>query len=152
MMEYKTLVDKIDALPSLSDAVIEIQELYKNGKDNIDIPQLVELIESDALLVANILKVTNSPMYGFSRKISSISQAVTLFGILQIYALIINSAVDENIKANTEVYGLSNERFNDMCHIQTAILMKWYSKVNFKDAQTLSSLVLIMESGKLIRI
>jgi len=101
-------------------------------------------------LAANILKISNSPVYGFSRKISSVSQAVTLFGIMQIYALIMSYSINENLKANTQLYGLSNEHFNDVCHIQSALLYKWYSKIDLQDAKLLASLALIMESGKLV--
>ncbi|MEA2100590.1 MAG: HDOD domain-containing protein [Campylobacterota bacterium] len=149
-MNFESIVKNIESLPPLSDAIIKIRRLFNEDRDDIDVGELVLLIESDALLAANILKITNSSLYGFSRKISSIRQAVTLLGMLQINSLIINYAIDENIKANTGVYRVSNEKFNDMCHIQTSMVSQWYSKINFKDAQFLSSLALIMESGKLI--
>ncbi len=149
-MKFDTIINSIESLPPLNDAILKIKKLYENSKEDIDIPQLVELIESDVLLAANILRVANSPVYGFSRKISSISQAVTLFGIMQVYALIISHAIEENIRANTEVYGVTNERFNNICHVQSALIIKWYSKINIEDAQLLSPIALIMESGKLI--
>ncbi len=148
-MSFVTIVKSIEALPPLSDITIKIQEMYSR-RDEIEITKLVSLIESDAPLAANILKIANAPLHGFSSRISSVSQAVTLFGIMRIYAFIINSEIDENMKANTEVYHLSNEKFNDMCHLQAELMMQWYRKINFKDAQFLSSLALIMESGKLI--
>jgi len=149
-MNFKSITNNIESLPPLSDVILKIQKCYNDDISNMNIEILVNLIESDAILAANILKITNSPTYGFSRKILSISQAVKLFGVLQIYGIIVSYVVDESIKANTKVYGLSNERFNDMCHIQSALIMKWYSKIDFKKAQLLSSLALIMESGKLI--
>ncbi len=149
-MNFKSITNNIESLPPLSDVILEIQKCYNDDISNMNIDVLVNLIESDAILTANILKITNSPSYGFSKKISSISQAVKLFGVLQIYGIIVSHVVDESIKANTKVYGLSNERFNDMCHIQSVLIMKWYSKIDFKKAQFLSSLALIMESGKLI--
>lgn len=149
-MKIDNMIKSIDSLAPLSDAIIKVQELYAKGQEELDINELVSLIESDSLLSVNILKMANSPMYGFSTKIASVSQAVTLFGIMQIYGFIMSYAISENIKANTEVFGFSNERFNDICNIQSALLMQWYSKINLKDAQFLTPLALIMETGKLI--
>ncbi len=149
-MKFETIVNSIESLPPLSDVILNIQKMYAKGTEYIKINELIALIETDALLSANILMVSNSPVYGFSNKIASVSQAVTLFGIMRIYAFIINFAIDENIKADTQIYNLSNEKFNDMCRLQTSMIIQWYRKINFKDAQFLSSLALIMESGKLI--
>lgn len=148
-MNFETIVKSINSLPPLSDAILEIQELL-NEQDDVNVKELVTLMESDALLAANILKLTNSPLYGFSRTISSITQSVTLLGLSQINSFIINYAVEEHIKANTEVYRLSNEKFNDMCYMQSIMVRQWYSKIDIKEAEFLSSIALIMESGKLI--
>lgn len=59
-------------------------------------------------------------------------------------------AVSEKIKAKTEVFGFSNERFNDICNIQSALLLQWYSKIDLNAAKFLAPLALIMETGKLI--
>ena len=141
-MNIQHIVESIDSLAPLSDAIIKIQEL--------DINKLISLIESDAILSLNILKMANSPTYGFSSRIASVGQAVTLFGIMQIYGFIMKYVVAENIKAKTEVFGFSNERFNDICNIQSALLLQWYSKIDRETAKFLAPLALIMESGKLV--
>ena len=149
-MTIEHIIDSIDSLAPLSNAILEAQELYSAGQEELDIRKLVKIIESDALLSLNILKMANSPMYGFSSRIASVSQAVTLFGIMQVYGFIMKYAVSENIKAKTEIFGFSNERFNDICNIQSALLLQWYSKINLNDARFLAPLALIMETGKLI--
>lgn len=149
-MTYEGLVKSIESLPPLSNVTSIIQELYANGAGNVDIIKLVKIIESDALLTANILKMINAPIYGFSKQITSVSQAVTLFGTQEVYGLVLHYAIREKIKANTRVYGVSSMVFNDICHLQSALLMQWYSKIDPRHAQFLSSLALIMESGKLV--
>lgn len=149
-MTYESLVKTIESLPPLSNATLLIQELYANGAGNVDIIKLVRIIESDALLAANILKMINAPIYGFSKQIASVAQAVTLFGTQEIYGLVLHYAIREKIKANTRIYGVSSMVFNDICHLQSALLMQWYSKIDPRHAQFLSSLALIMETGKLV--
>jgi len=149
-MNYRAIVEKIESLPPLSNAAVFVQELYEEGAENVDIIKLVRIIEADALLTANILKMINAPIYGFSRKIASISQAVTLFGTEIIYGLVMSYAILEKLKANTRPYGVTTSKFNDICHLQSALMMQWYSKVDLRHAQFLAPLALIMEAGKLV--
>jgi len=149
-MDFESIIAKVDSLPPLSDAAIFVQQLYVEGAENVDIIKLVKIIESDALLAANILKMINAPIYGFSKKIASVPQAVSLFGTNMVYGLVISYALQEKIKANVEAYGISNKKFNDMCHLQSALMMQWYSRIDLRHSQFLTPLALMMESGKLI--
>ena len=149
-MNFETIVKSIDSLPALSDTSMIVQQLYSDGAHNVDIIKLVRAIESDALLAANILKMINSPLYGFSKKIASVSQAVTLFGTEIIYGLVVSFSINSAIMANLRPYGVSNQLFNDICHLQSALMTQWYSKIDLRHAQFLAPLALIMESGKLV--
>jgi len=149
-MNFRSIVKHIESLPALSDTTQIVRALYAQGAENVDISKLVKAIEADVALTANILKMINSPFYGFSKQISSISQAVTLFGTQVVYGLVVRYSIDSAIIANLRPYGLSNSKFNDICHMQSALVSQWYSEVNLKDAQTLAALALIMESGKLV--
>lgn len=149
-MNYEALVKTIESLPPLSDSAILVKKLYAEGAENVDIIKLVRIIESDALLAANILKMINAPFYGFSTKIASVSQAVSLFGTNTVYGLVINYSMSQKIKAQTQAYNISPTQFNEMCHLQSHLMMQWYSKIDLRHAQFLAPLALIMESGKLI--
>ena len=149
-MNYERVVSTIEYLPPLSDTSLSIQSLYVSGAQNVNISELIRVIESDAVLSANILKMINSPLYGFSKKIVSITQAVTLFGTELIFGLVIRYSINSAVVANLRAYGRSNEVFNTVCHLQSNLLTEWYSKVNLRHARFLAPLALIMESGKLV--
>jgi len=149
-MDFNSITSQIDSLPSLSDTAHLVRELYKDGSGEIDVRHLIRIIESDALLVANILKMINSPLYGFSKQISSVSQAVTLFGTQMVSGLVVKYSIESAVIANLRSYGVSNAKFNDICHLQSSLLYKWYSTVNVEHARILAPLALIMESGKLV--
>lgn len=142
------IIKNIDSLPPLSDIANLVHELYDSEDE--DILKLVKIIESDAVLAANILKMINSPLYGFSKQVNSITKAVVFLGTQTIYTLVINYAMKQNLKADTEVYAFNSTQFNEMCQLQSSLVMQWYGKVNLKDARLLSSLALMMESGKLV--
>ncbi len=149
-MTYEDMIKGIDDMPPLSDVARVMQSLYALGAHNVDIKKLVRMIESDVMLTANILKMINSPYYGFRSRISSISQAVTLFGVAKIYGLVLHFAMSNQLKVDTEIYGFNNSQFNEMCILQSSLMMQWYAKIDLRDTHILTSLSLIMESGKLI--
>lgn len=149
-MTFKHIITELESLPPLSNTPFIIQQIYSVGVQNIDILKLVKVIENDAVLAANILRMINAPIYGFSTKIASISQAVTLFGTDEIYGLVLKYAVDEQLKADTDIYGVNNKEFNDICQLQSKLMLQWYSKIDIRHAQFLAPLALIMESGKLV--
>ncbi len=149
-MTFEKIIKDIESLPPLSNAANIIQAMYISGLENINIIRLVRVIESDAMLTANILKMINAPYYGFSKKIASVAQAVSLFGTRRIHMLVIQYAVSQSLKADTSVYGFSFAQFNELCHLQSALMFQWYSKVELRDSQFLTPLALIMEAGKLV--
>ncbi len=149
-MSFESLVNRIETLPPLSDSAQKIMSLYAQDEDDIDVRKLTRLIENDTLLTANILGMINDPKFGFNNKINSVSQAITLFGTRIIKGFILSFVMKEHIRLDMGAYGVSNEKFNDMCQLQAALLFQWYMAVDIKRAQILVPLSLIMETGKVI--
>ncbi len=149
-MNFEAIVSTIDSLPPLLDTTLIINKLYADGDENIDIRKLIVAIESDSLLSVNILKMVNSPLYGLSQQIVSVTQAVTLFGTQKIYGLALAYSINNIVRANIRPYGVTNRVFNDISHLQSRLVSQWFSKIDKKTAKYLSPLALIMESGKLI--
>lgn len=150
MITFNDIVKRIETLPPLSQALLKIRKLYADGSENVNIIELIRMIESDATLTADILKFVNAPRYGFAKKISSVSQAVTLLGTEIVYGIIIDNAIEEKINTDISAYGVTNIQFNDICHLQSALLFQWYSRIDMRDANFLAPLALIMELGKLV--
>ncbi len=149
-MTFENIVNNIDSLPPLSNAAYIVQSLYAGGLENINISRLVRVIESDAMLSINILKMINAPYYSFSKNITSISQAISLLGVHQIYMLVVYYAMSEKLKADPSIYGFTNSQFNDVCQLQGRLMHKWYSKIDLDETKFLTPLALMMEAGKLI--
>ncbi len=150
MMTFEDIVKHIKSLPPLSHNTLKIRDLYVDGPENVNVIKLIRFIESDATLTANVLKFVNAPKYGFSKKISSVSQAVTLLGTEVIYGIVVDKAMKEHLKADISAYGITNIQFNDLCHLQSSMVIQWYSVIDIRDAHFLAPLALIMELGKLI--
>ena len=149
-MGFENIVKDIDTLPPLSNAANVVRSMYTSGLEMMSIPSLVRVLESDAMLMANMLKMVNSPFYGLRRRVISASQAVTLLGTHRVYMFVVKYSIDQTLKADTSIFGFNTEQFNELCHLQSSLMYQWYSQINIQDAKMLSQLALIMESGKLL--
>ncbi|MEN6511033.1 MAG: HDOD domain-containing protein [Chloroherpetonaceae bacterium] len=68
-------VNKIIAMPAI---VMQIIEQLDNPK--FSVAKIAQLIEQDQSIVARILKIANSPFYGFQKKISTVELAIIVLG------------------------------------------------------------------------
>ncbi len=71
-------VKKIGNLPSLSPLISEIIDIANDAEASIE--KLTDAIGKDQSFAAKILRVANSAYFGYSREISTLSQAVVLLG------------------------------------------------------------------------
>ncbi len=78
-------------LPS-QPAVIEKLNLLI-GQDDVGSHRVAKVIETDQGFTARVLRLVNSPFYGFSRKIISVEEAVTMLGLNAIHQLLLATSV-----------------------------------------------------------
>ncbi|MBP6673333.1 MAG: HDOD domain-containing protein, partial [Bacteroidetes bacterium] len=72
--KIKTII-QLPALPSLAFEVVEMVDDPKTSA-----AQLGKLIAADQALAGKVLKIANSPFYGFPKKISTIDFAIIVLG------------------------------------------------------------------------
>lgn len=72
-------LSRIEDLPSIPIVLTEI--IHMLDDENLKSKNLAETIERDQMLTTRVLRVANSPYYGFTRKISTIELAIALIGI-----------------------------------------------------------------------
>ena len=144
----ETIVKKVKALPPLDRTIMQIQAICLD--ENSSLLALVKVVESDPMLMANILKSANSPLYGFSREIKSISHAISLFGMSTIRGFALLSAIRNTIPMNLSPYTISNEDLLTFSTLQSALIAKWYAKVDTSMLDVLQPASFLMEVGKII--
>ena len=76
--EMVSVLDKTEDLPTLPTVYKKVSDLINDPKSSVT--DVSKVIEVDQSLTGKILKLVNSSFFGFSRKISSIHQAVVLMG------------------------------------------------------------------------
>jgi len=91
--EIKQLISKNAALPDLPQLLTELSLL--EAQTHSSTADMARIISSDQALAAKVLRLVNSPFYGFSREITSIGNALILLGIHVIKSLILSSSIFE---------------------------------------------------------
>jgi putative nucleotidyltransferase with HDIG domain len=88
--KIQTLLDDIDRLVSLPAVCIRLNELVDDPSSSAE--EIARVISQDVSLTARILRIANSPLYGFSTQIDTVSRAVTVLGTHQIRDLALATA------------------------------------------------------------
>ncbi len=129
-MISKLILTQIKNLPPLPQSVLEVQKITNNP--NASIKDLVNVIKDDPLITANLLKAANSPLYGFTRQIKTIDQAVALFGMSTVKGFVMSFAVRNALKFDLSAYGITESRFHDVSIKRNALAINWYKKERSK--------------------
>ncbi len=144
----ENITERIKTLPPLPKSFHEINAICAN--ENGTINQLAKVIESDPMLVANLLKVANSPLYSFRREIRSVLQAISLFGMATTRALTTDISIKKLLNVDIEPYGIIPEDFVHISALQSRLMKEWYSKVDNSKLDILFLSALLQETGKIL--
>ena len=76
--KLKTMIRRIDDLPTLPRTVFRITEMINNPRSSAR--DLAQVITDDQVLTARLLRLVNSSFYGFPQRITTITSAIVLLG------------------------------------------------------------------------
>ncbi len=143
-----SIVDSIKSLPPLPKTLIDMQRVTADPDSSI--ADLAKTIEHDPMIVANLLKAANSPLYMFGREIRNVAQAVSLFGMSMTRSIALGNSVRKLLNVDMEPYGVTSERFAEISSQQAALVLKWYNKVDRQKAEKLFLAAFLQETGKIL--
>lgn len=83
-----TLLDDVEGLVSPPDVCMRVFELIHSPMTGTR--ELAAVVGVDPNLTARLLRIANSAFYSFSRKIDTISRAVTVIGTTELYQLVLS--------------------------------------------------------------
>jgi putative nucleotidyltransferase with HDIG domain len=75
----RAILDNIQNLPTIPHVLLEINRMLQD--DEVSNSMMQEVIEKDQVITAKILKLVNSPFYGYRTRIADISQALMILGV-----------------------------------------------------------------------
>ncbi len=142
------ILKKIKQLPPLPESAMQIEAVYQDPDSSFN--DMVKILEKDPLLTADILKAANSPLYGFSREINAISQAVGLFGMGTVRGFALASIVKKSFALDLSPYGINNDMFSALSKKQHALITSWCIRKENKLLGILSPAAFLVEIGKVL--
>lgn len=94
-------LSKIPAFPPISLRILDLLA----GED-VEVRRLVELLTADPAFSAQILRLANSPLFGFHSRIESIQHALVILGLKRIRSLALTVAATNYMQAAMKVQEL----------------------------------------------
>jgi len=89
--DIKRAVVRLEKLPTLSGVATRLLET--TVEEQADATKVANLIESDQAFVSRILSLVNSPAYGFSGRITTVANAVSLLGFSAVRGVVLSLAL-----------------------------------------------------------
>lgn len=138
----------IESFPPLPESIQKMNELCQG--DEVDLGVFTQVIESDPLLYADILRYSNAPHHGFRHPILSVSHAIALFGVSAIRGMALTAALKAHPFADVSAYGISVAEWFKTMERQQRFLDLWLGKKYRPLLQSLGGLTFILEIGRLV--
>lgn len=95
--EILSIIKDTRSLPILPGIITKLNALAQSSKSSIQ--EMARLVSSDQVLSARVLRLVNSPSYGFYR-VSTISNAMILLGIDVVKCLALSTSIFEIMEQN----------------------------------------------------
>ena len=142
------IIERIEALPPLPKSIKEIEEAYKDP--NISAKEVAEIVEKDPLVVADLLRVVNSPASGLRREVTSVEQAVCLIGLKAVKDLVISISLRNLFKIDLSPYGTNSEKFARASYFQNFLAQYLIREISPKKVDSIRLQALLQELGKIV--
>lgn len=139
--EIKRMVRDVKSLPALPGIVVKLSALAESEEASLQ--TISRLISADQILSAKVLKLVNSPFYGFPGRVSTVSNALILLGVNVVKALVLSSSIFDLMEKN--VVGLWEHSLG--AGVAASIIAK---RLKMPDGEEISTAALIHDIGKVI--
>ncbi len=140
----------IENLPPLPETVIKLRNYIDKSGSEARVQEVVNIISQDPLLTADLLRLANSPFYGFSREISTINQVVALLGITNIKNIAIANSLKGKLSINVSPYGLDTQTFLRNSSEESNFITEWLGEEDKKLSQELVPCVMLLRLGMIL--
>ena len=146
----EALLKSVEVLPPLPDTVSKLRKYIDEAGLNIEIEKIAEIISADPLLTTKLLQLANSPFYGFTSEVKTISQVITLLGIGNIKNIVFADSIKSNFKIDVSPYGLDTQNFLSSCNEETTFIADWLGKEDKRLSHLLVPCVMLLRLGIIV--
>ncbi len=91
MLDLNRLIDRVCELVSLPDVYMRLRRALADP--TTDLATVATILETDPAVAARLLRVANSPLFGFVAAVDSVARAVTLLGTQRVHDLVLSTTI-----------------------------------------------------------
>lgn len=146
MNEFFTKI--INNIPPLPESVLKIEAYAKDP--NVSYKQVSQMLERDPVLTSEILKAVNYPLYGLTKKITTLENAVSLFGLGTIRGFVLAVYVRNNFAFTLEPYEITPQQFSLCASKHHAFATNWYFESTPRLFNILSPATFLSNLGQIL--
>lgn len=139
------IIRRIDALPTLPAVLERIRAEMADPLSSAS--DVARIISSDPAIASKVLQVANSAAYGYSRKISDITQAVAWLGLRETYQIALSVRALEIMAVNERFDYERFRKHSAQCAAAASVLAK---RCALKDSTGIFAAGLLHDIGKLV--
>jgi len=142
----------IDELPTIPDIVLKLNALIADPE--VPLHDIADLIGEDQVLTTRVLKLVNSAYYGFTEKMSSLTQAIALIGVRETKNLVFTAKTFDVFSSCYKKIGSIFNILELWKHsLGTAAIAKNIGKsIKYSDIESLFVSGLVHDIGKVVEI
>lgn len=149
-MNWENLIvnlECIDSLPTLPTVFSRVSQLMADP--NVTAKSLANVIETDPAISMKLLKIVNSPFFGFSRKIMTVHDAVVLLGFNATRNTVLSVSIIRALPNRNKVEGFSMDQFwkHSIC---TGLIARFLARRYQLDPEKAFVAGIIHDIGKVI--
>lgn len=141
LQDLKAQIESIENLPTIPSILKSILTSIEDPK--ISLNEIGTIISNDPVLTSRVLRVVNSPIYGFSGRISSLSQALLLLGLNVVRGMLFGVTVFEAMERS--IIGLWGHSIG--CAITAGIIAR---RKELEEPEEVSVAGLLHDFGKVV--
>ena len=134
-------IENIDTLPTIPSVLQRLLRVIENPK--VSLNEISNTILSDPVLTSRVLKLVNSPIYGFPGRISSLTQALILLGLNVVRGMLLGVSVFEAMEMT--MTGLWKHSLG--CAVTARLVAK---RVGASEPEEIAVAALLHDIGKVV--
>lgn len=119
----EAVMKKLQNLPPLPRTIVDIYALRRSPDP--DRSKLLEIINNDPMTAGNLVKISNSVVYGLSKKVKTPDEALTFLGTRMVINVAMSTSMSAHLKPDLSPYGATEETFANVSGIQGMIVKHW---------------------------
>jgi len=147
MFRPHVILEGMDSLPTLPEAVTKLSELVKNELATAE--EFEQAVLLDPVLTANMIRASNAINTNTNEPITSVRQAVEKIGMQRLFEVAVGSSLRRTLPARIPGYGITAQKFWIHCIAAATIAETLAKKLKLPSADQAFTAGMLHDIGQL---